>query len=277
VAMEDPTFPNVHSIFKSCLAKLKPLPLDDEGIDISKLKQTDKPKIIHTTPSNHYPLGVKMSKKRRLELLQWASQNKAYIVENDYEHEVANALHTEPSIFSLDQEQRTLYLGTFNRLLFPSIRLGFMVVPMQLVSVLQALQEHSHRFVSPLTQLAMGQFIERNLLYLHFKKLNEVAQKREKSFTQFFKENIAKLELQDRGYDSLHKVALFKKEVSIEKELALENELVLNDISVFPLSKCYINAKPLTGLIMGFSTVRTSLMKNKLLKMEQIIKQFKLG
>jgi len=278
IIIEDPTFPNVHSIFKSCLAELIPLSIDREGIDISKLSKLvkGKTKLIHVTPSNHYPLGVKMSKKRRLEILKWASQNNAYIIENDYENEIANATHSEPSIYSLDEEQRTLYLGTFNRLLFPSIRLGFMVVPSHLTPVLEALQELSHRFVSPLTQFVMGQFIENNHLYLHIKKLKTVAQKRELAFKQIFKENFSKMYLQERGFESLHKVALFKKDVSVENERALSAVLAENDISVFPLSKCYIQGKPKTGFIMGYSNVPISLMKNRLIQMAQIVENSEL-
>ena len=191
VAMENPTFPNVHSIFKSMLARILPINIDNEGIKVNELieNKISTPKLVHTTPSNHYPLGVKMSLDRRLELLKWASENKALIIENDYESPVGNYLEPIPSIYSIDKEDRTIYLSTFNRLMHPSIRLGYMIVPEYLVGAIKAFQEHSHRFVSPSVQLVMDQFIERNYLLKHLHNMIDVAQERRDLF-------ISKLEAQ---------------------------------------------------------------------------------
>ena len=103
VILENPTFPNVHSIFKSAQANIVTVAADNEGIAIKKIKENSdlNPKLVHVTPSNHYPLGVKMTLNRRKELIKWASNNKALIIENDYENEVANHLNNTPSILSL--------------------------------------------------------------------------------------------------------------------------------------------------------------------------------
>ena len=101
VILENPLFPNVHSVFKSSKAHLIPIPLDDEGINIKKMRALkNKPKLVHVTPSNHYPSNIKMSLKRRQELLRWASKNKALIIENDYENEIGNHVESIPTIFS---------------------------------------------------------------------------------------------------------------------------------------------------------------------------------
>ena len=140
VVLENPIFPNVHSVFKSSQAKLIPVSLDKEGIALKELETLkDTPKLIHLTPSNHYPTGIKMSLKRRQEVLQWASKKNALIIENDYENEIANTEETVPAIFSLDTEDRTIYMGTFNRLLHPSIRLAYVIVPQYLIPAVQAL------------------------------------------------------------------------------------------------------------------------------------------
>lgn len=94
-----------------------PVNLDQEGIDIQSLEaQNDlQPKLIHVTPSNHYPLGTKMSLERRKELLKYAESKGALIIENDYENEIANWKNATTSIYSLDTQDRTIYMGTFNR------------------------------------------------------------------------------------------------------------------------------------------------------------------
>ena len=87
--------------------------------------------------------GVKMSINRRLELLKWAAKKSAIIIEDDYDHEFSNWEKPVSSIFSLDKQERVVYLGTFNKLLHPSIRLGYMIVPHYLLDTISALYEQS--------------------------------------------------------------------------------------------------------------------------------------
>lgn len=272
VALENPTFPNVHSIFKSFSAQLVPVALNAEGINLNALKNVAAPlKLVHVTPSNHYPFGIKMSLQRRLDLLAWAAQNSTYLVENDYEHELGNAADPLPTLFSLDQTQRTIYLGTFNRLLYPSIRLGYMVVPPQLVPVVAALQEHSHRFVSPALQMVMSQFIEKNCLFQHLKTLAEVAQERHANFAQQFEKKFQTMHLQAAHFNSLHMVATFKQPTTPKKEQAILQQLTQHNLSAFSLSKCFVTGPPQTGLILGYSTVRPATAKQKLKQMGAIL------
>jgi GntR family transcriptional regulator / MocR family aminotransferase len=275
VIIEDPTFPNVHAVFKSCLADLKTLSLDKNGMDISQFPESPKKpvKLIHVTPTGHYPTGNTMGIKRKKELLAFAAKHKAYIIENDYEREVSDTNNSRPPIFSIDDEHRTIYLGTFNRLLFPSVRLGYMIVPQHLVSVIESLQELSHRFVSPLTQLVMEQFIEKNHLYRHFKNLNETAKRRKIAFVHSFKEEIPDMILIKSEIDSLHIVAQFKKQVGIETELRICQKLLKTGISVFPLSKCYINLTPQTGFIIGYATINSNLIMQKLKIFARVLKE----
>jgi GntR family transcriptional regulator/MocR family aminotransferase len=275
VVLEDPTFPNVHSIFKSNLAKLLPVGVDAEGIRIDGLEEaaSHQPKLVHLTPSDHYPLGIKMSLQRRMEVLQWASKNNVYIIENDYEHEIGNAELSMPSIYSLDQEHRTIYLGTFNRLLYPSIRLGFMVLPPQLVHVIEALLEHSHRFVSPSLQIVMGQFIEKNYLYRHLKNLIEVARERKSLFERQFADQPNRLVIQPHAFNSLHLLAHFKNASDISAEKNLIQKLAQQQISAYSLSKCYIQQPAVAGLILGYSTVRPVAMREQLRLMLRIMQE----
>jgi GntR family transcriptional regulator/MocR family aminotransferase len=273
VVLEDPVFPNVHSVFKSSEAHLIPVALDSEGIDLSKLNKSKNkhPKLIHVTPSNQYPSGVRMSLKRRQELLKWASTNKALIIENDYENEIANHATSIPTIFSLDHEDRTIYMGTFNRLLHPSIRLGYMIVPEYLTNVVGALQEHSHRFVSPSIQIVMNQFIERNYLYQHIKKSIAVAEERFELFKSEFEVHCKSMYIQPNPFSSFHVVALFHDSVSVAYERKVIQKLAEIGITAFSLSKCYITAAKRPGLILGYSSVRTAVLKRKVKLMGKVL------
>ncbi|MGS2726728.1 MocR-like pyridoxine biosynthesis transcription factor PdxR [Psychroserpens sp. BH13MA-6] len=272
VVLENPLFPNVYSVFKSSQAHLIPVELDASGISIKALnKIEDQPKLVHVTPSNHYPSGVKMTLERRKALLKWASEKKALIIENDYENEIANAIEKLPSIFSLDKEDRTIYMGTFNRLLHPSIRLGYMIVPRYLTETVEALLEHSHRFVSPSIQVVMNQFIDKNYLYQHINNSIEIARERYDIFADEFKKTSKIMSLKDHECTSFHVIANFNQNMSVTEERQIVNELKNRNITTFSLSKCYVNAAKEKGLILGFSSVRSSAIRGKVRKMAGII------
>lgn len=275
VILENPTFPNVISIFKSFRADITAVNTDKEGIDIRALRQLNPdstpPKLIHVTPSNHYPFGIKMSQERRLDIIRMASENRTLIIENDYEHEMANSGERLPTLFSLDKEQRTIYLGTFNRLLYPSIRLGFMLLPPRLVKVMKAFEEHTYRFVSPSLQMVMSQFIEKNYLYQHLKNLKEVAKER----LEVFKENFTGMEnelwLDSSQINSLHIVANCRQDRDIQFERRLVDELAKKEIAAFPLSNCYLSEEKRYGLILGYSTVRPTVIRQKLSVFKEVM------
>ena len=272
VVIENPLFPNVHSVFKSSEANLIPIDLDDEGIDITQMNTIKKQvKMVHVTPSNHYPLGIKMSLKRRQEMLNWATKNKALIIENDYENEIANSVESIPTIFSLDVEDRTIYMGTFNRLLHPSIRLGYMIVPKYLVKTVAAIQEHSHRFVTPSIQVVMNQFIEKNYLFQHINNSIDVAKTRHDLFISLFNEKSKNMYIQNKSFSSFHVLALFKDYVSAEEEKNFIKKLKKQNITVFSLSKCYVGKPKLKGLIIGYSSVKPNIIKEKVNSMVKLL------
>ena len=272
VVIENPLFPNVHSVFKSSEANLIPIDLDNEGIDIAQMNTIKKQvKVAHITPSNHYPLGTKMSLKRRHEVLNWAAKNKSLIIENDYENEIANAVESIPTIFSLDAEDRTIYMGTFNRLLHPSIRLGYMIVPKYLVNTVAAIQEHSHRFVTPSIQVVMNQFIEKNYLFQHINNSIDVAKTRHDLFISLFNEKSKNMYIQNKSFSSFHVLALFKNYVSVKDEKKIIEALKKQNITVFSLSKCYVGKPKLKGLIIGYSSVKPNIIKEKVNKMVKLL------
>ena len=273
VVIENPTFPNVHSLFKSSLANVVPIPIYAEGLYL-KILETTQPenlKILHVTPTNHYPLGTKMGLKRRHELLHFASKNNTYIIENDYEHEIGNLTAPLPTLFELDTEDRTIYLGTFNRLLYPSIRLGFMIVPHHLAAVIEAIQAHSHRIVSHSMQIVMAQFIEKNHLFKHLKNLQNVTQERFEVFTNEFNEQNEHLYLKSANIAGMHLIAKFKQEVSIPQESKIIHELESSGISAYPLSSCFIGVTKETGLILVFATMSPVAIKQKLRLLKKVM------
>lgn len=270
VVMENPTFPNVHSIFRSMRADIQAVGIDHEGINLQALTELEQlqPKVIHTTPSNHYPTGVRMSMARRQGLLDWANEKQTFIIENDYEHEISNWKESIPSLFSLDTQDRVIYMGTFNRLLHPSVRLGYMIVPFYLLEAVEALQKHSHRFVSPSLQIVMNQFIEKKYLYQHVRQVIQAAEERKILFEQIFQENFQEeIKLCPHDSDNLYMLAQFSKEVDDKKVASV---LEKGNIIAHPYSKCFIDGNHENGLILGYASVRNPVIRKTLPRMARL-------
>tara|TARA_R110002050_G_scaffold49886_6_gene115670 strand:+ start:14805 stop:16286 length:1482 start_codon:yes stop_codon:yes gene_type:complete len=259
VILEDPTFPNVHSLFKGMRTKSQGIGLDEKGIDIRKLENliTPKSKLIHVTPSCHYPLGIQMPAERKLELLDLAATNGMYLIENDYEHEINFPSHDGQPLFSFDKEDRTFYLSTFNRTLHPSIRVGFVVVPKHLIDPFNALLMHSHRSISPVLQTVLHQFIEKKYLHDHMNNAAKQAQQRKLAFLQLLKRDLYKfLEVIPSDINSLQITCKLLEGKDSDKI----KDLRAAGIIAHPLSKCYVKKVEQQGLIFGFSAVRPQLL-----------------
>ena len=213
-----------------------------------------------------------MSLNRRLELLKWANENSTIIIENDYEHEVNNYKDFIPSLYGLDTQQRVIFLGTFNRLLHPSIRVGYMVVPFYLLDAVEALLKHSHRFVPSSIQVVLSQFIERNYLYNHVKNVIEIAEERKNLFCETFENSFGDSVLLEKSdIRSLH---VFAKLHEGLKDTELVNHFAKHNIIAHPYSKCFVSENPTQGLILGYTPVRTQIIKQKILQMEKLYKGF---
>ena len=272
VVVENPTYANALAIFKSFKAQLISTELDKEGLDIKSInqKKLNNPKLIYTTPSNQYPSGIQMSLERRIELLEWARKHSCLIVEDDYDHEFSNWENPITSIFGLDKTDNVIYQGTFNKLLHPSIRLGYLIVPSYLVEDVQAIYEQTLRFISPVTQKVMSSFIEKNYLSNHLRKVVEVSNQRRKFFIDQFYEHFGdeiKISESNKG---LHLIA----NLLGVNDVNLSQFLDKNGITVFPYSKYFLKRNKPSGLLMGFSSVDKTVIKEKVTQMSRLCNEF---
>ncbi|SFW24630.1 transcriptional regulator, GntR family [Sinomicrobium oceani] len=268
VIVENPTYANAIAIFRSLKSRMTALEIDEQGLDISDArKKVKNPKLIYTTPSNQYPSGVQMSLQRRLELLEYANARNCLIIEDDYDHEFSNWDNPITSIFGLDKNERVIYQGTFNKLLHPSIRLGYIIVPSYLIEDIKALYEQSLRFVSPEVQKVMSDFIERNYFSRHLRSVLQISRERREFFTTAFDKlfgGVLKILPVSGG---LHLIVQLPETID---DVLFSDYLADNGIITFPYSKYFSREPKKNGLIMGFSSVSTPVIKQKLELMYQL-------
>jgi len=271
VLMESLTYPHAYRLFKSLQAKIFQVDIDDDKKSIDSLKYK-KAKFFYTIPSNQNYLGNNMSLSKRLSILEWASKNGALVIEDDYEQEFSNWKTPLPSIYSLDKQERVVYLGTFNKLLFPSIRLGYMIVPEYLQNAIINLISQSNRFVSPELQQVMSLFIEQDFLNKHIRKVVSIASERKELFIEHFKLNFGNEIVLDESSSGLNILGKFNSHNVNDEQVS--EYLKQKGIVTNPLSKYYIKNPKESGLVMGYSCVNNKLIKENIQKMAKAYDNF---
>lgn len=190
VAMEDPGYLGARQVFEAQGAELVPVRVDESGIVVGELKEnpTSAIRLVYVSPSHQFPTGVLLSISRRLELLAWAARQNAFIIEDDYDSEYRYAGRPVPALQGLDQNDSVIYVGTFSKVLFPSLRLGYFVVPKSLVETLARAKWLVDRQSPLIEQYALTDFINEGHLERHIRRMRTFYDGRRKALVNAFSE-----------------------------------------------------------------------------------------
>ena len=170
--LEDPGYPTARRIFSLGGVQVEPKAIDGEGLVVSEARQKHpRAKGAFVTPARQYPTGVTMPLTRRLELLSWAKEANAIVIEDDYDSEYRYVGRPLPALMSLDRDARVIYSGTFSKVFSPIIRLGFIVVPKRLIEVFRHERANFGAPPSLLVQPALAQFMEDGQFAIHIRRM----------------------------------------------------------------------------------------------------------
>ncbi|PVX70795.1 GntR family transcriptional regulator [Paraburkholderia unamae] len=169
--VEEPCYWGARSVLQSSGLKLAPIPVDDEGLNPREQDLRDPPRIALVTPSHQYPLGMVMSLARRRTLLEYARQHKVWIVEDDYDSEFRYGSRPLASLQGLDDSDRVIYVGSLGKLLFPGLRIGYMVVPERLAATFRTGVAELYREGQLMQQAVLAEFIMDGYLTSHVRRM----------------------------------------------------------------------------------------------------------
>lgn len=186
VYMEDPGYVEARLAWQSRGSRIVPAPVDDFGVQPPEGPSGKRISAIYTTPSRQFPTGVSLSLPRRLALLDFAARTKAWVIEDDYDSELRYAAPPLPSLQSLDQNGRVIYVGTFSKLLFPSLRLGYAVIPDPLLDGFNALKHLIDDHLPLIDQATLAEFLESGGFYAHIRRCRKAYAERQACFLQLF-------------------------------------------------------------------------------------------
>ena len=270
VWFEDPGHIAGRDIFAAAGVEVIPAAIDHEGLNPRTVKDIEPlPKLIFVTPSHQHPLGVTMSIRRRLELLEYARQRNAWILEDDYDSEFRYTGRPISAMQGLDTHDSVLYVGTFSKVLFPSIRLGYLVVPPALIKPLHAAQVLISQSMSTLTQVVLAEFINTGYFTSHLRKMRISYAERLHALTdqlQTLAGDILDVSPPDAG---MHLIAWLPDGVD-DREIS--EAIWKSGIEVLPLSIYCFQRSMRGGLILGFTNTPVEEMAAKVAILTKVLR-----
>ena len=272
VAIENPGYRAAGHAFAVAGARLHGVVVDSEGIDCHELNGLSDCRLAYVTPSHQYPTGVVMSLARRLELLAWAERTQGWIVEDDYDGEYRYSGAPLAPLAALDRQGRVLYVGTFGKVAFPALRLGYLVLPPTLVQAFSQRRAVDVRHSEVSTQAVMAEFMAAGHFQRHIRRMRRAALSRRNTLLAGWPRNIP-------GIGSLPSVAAgLHLTVAVDSQ-ARERELVEQaasvDVEINALSGYWLpdSTTPMdqrAGLVLGFAAVPEAAISAALGRLEKV-------
>lgn len=254
VWIEDPGYGGARGAFVGADAKMIPVPLDEEGIDLAAARRTNtRPRVIYVTPSHQFPLGITMSLNRRLALLEEAANADAWIMEDDYDSEYRYQGRPLSSLQGLDGGRRVLYVGTWSKTFFPSLRIGYLVVPQSHVSAFRSAIRNTGHAAPSLPQMALADFLHGGHYDAHTRRMRKLYDARRRLLLDTIKREAGDILTPTEREAGMQFPAFFKKS---RDDRAASEALAKAEISAASLTRYTLdekNRRP--GLLLGFAAV----------------------
>ncbi len=186
VAVEKPGFNKAEFIFEDYRFNIKHIEITDSGFPISQLRKSDA-EVIYISPSHQYPLGTIMPVNKRMELLDWAYKKSGLIIEDDYDSLIRYGGMPIPSLQGLDKNDCVVYLGSFSKMLLPSLRISFMVIPKKLLPKYNIIKNRHTQSTSKIDQLVLANFMKEGYMVKHLRKIKRIYKKKNSLLMANFK------------------------------------------------------------------------------------------
>jgi GntR family transcriptional regulator / MocR family aminotransferase len=253
VCLEEPGYPGARSALIAAGAMVRPVRVDEDGLSVERLARHDNVRLVYVTPSHQFPLGVQMSLPRRLALLRWAARARAWVMEDDYDSEFRYGTRPIPCLHGLDSDNRVIYVGSFSKSLFPALRMGFLVVPLDLRESLIAARLATDVHPPWLEQAVLADLMDGGHFDRHVRRMRAAYGERLDALRDAV-ERVCGGALRLRPVRTgLHAIADLE---GVDDELVF-HEAELRGVEVMPLS-WYFSRPPAraNGLVLGFAPVR---------------------
>jgi GntR family transcriptional regulator / MocR family aminotransferase len=269
VVVGNPGNTPVLPIFKSTGADLLSCEIDDQGMRIAELTAAGNADLLYVIPHHQFPTGSSMSLSRRLELLAWANDSGALILEDDYDSEYSPGRAPTPALMSLDEHQRVIFLGTLNQLMFPSLSLAYLIVPPSMVPSYRRARSLIGNCLPAQVQVAVTEFVNTGSLERHVKRLRELYALRRQALVESLNEKFGSKVSIKGDNAGVFLVASFRTRLSTEQVVLRAAEIGVGLIST---ENYYLGPAPPNEFILGFGSLTQEQIVEGVGRLAQVLK-----
>jgi GntR family transcriptional regulator/MocR family aminotransferase len=251
VWMEDPGHIAARIAFQAQGTQLIPLRIDDQGLDVQQgIRECPDARLAFTTPSRQHPLSITMSHARRQELIDWAARSQSWIVEDDCDSEFRYVGRSPPALFAMDQQQRVIYVGTFSKVLYPSLRLGYVILPEALIEPFCAIRAVMDRSPPTLLQATTADFMSEGHFLGHVRRMRSLYHDRQASLVEQLRRRLDGFVAAPPVEAGLHLIGWLRDGLDDE---ALAQGLAGHQIYTYALRDYCLKHRLPPGLLIGFA------------------------
>lgn len=266
---EDPAYPGLTAVLEERGIQVPRITVDTQGFDVARaVKASPDAKAAFVTPSHQYPMGMPLSMSRRLALIEWARNSGGWIVEDDYDSELRYAGHPFPAMQGLDCD-RVIYLGTFSKVLAPSLRLGYAVVPDCLVKAFAGARALMGRGSPLADQHVVAAYMREGYFETHIRRIRGVYAERRQALIDALRLELPELQIQpsDQG---MHLVVWLPDELD---DVTVAAAACTAGIALRPLSPMGSTSLKLSGLMLGFGGFSIDQIKAAVQRLRQVLEE----
>jgi GntR family transcriptional regulator/MocR family aminotransferase len=250
--------------------RLVPVPVDGEGMDVAAgIRRSHKARAALVTPSHQFPLGVTMSATRRLQLLDWAQSSGAWIIEDDYDSEYRYGNNPIASLQGLDANARVIYLGTFSKVLFPSLRMGYVVIPCDLVDRFIAVRRAMDLAPPTIYQDVLADFIAEGHFARHIRRMRVLYRERRSALVASIAKDLGSL-VKVVGSEAGMYLTVTLKDGHRDHEIA--ERAARQSLWTWPLSPSYLGDGARQGFILGFGSTPVAEIPRAVRKLRNLLR-----
>lgn len=270
IFIEDPAYHGARKAFDAAGLECVPVPLDEDGMCVEHLlKSTQSAKAVSLTPSHQFPTGATLALDRRLAVIEWARQQQSWIIEDDYDSEFHYAGKPTACVQGLDPHERTIYIGTFTKSLFPGLRIGYMVLPAQLVAPMTIARTLLDGHSAPISQLTLARFIEGGHFGAHVRTMRAVYAERRDALAHLVRKYLLDFVEPLVPCGGMQMPCVFIHDIP-ERE-AVESARRAG-IDLLGLTALHASSRYKAGFLMGFAAYAPHEMENAVKKLADILR-----
>jgi GntR family transcriptional regulator/MocR family aminotransferase len=271
VWMEDPGYFAARGAFVAAGARLVPVPVDAEGLNVAEgIRRAPRARLAFVTPARQLPLGVTMTLKRRLELLSWAADRRAWILEDDYDSEFRYSTRPLASLQGLDSSGCVIFVGTFSKVMFPALRLGYLVAPEPVVEAMVTVRRYMDLCPPYLSQAVMADFMREGYFERHIRQMRAIYESRRNLFVELLTRDCAGLVEVDAPDSGMNLIAWLPPSMNEEAVCAAVRAAGLD---LMPVSSCAIKRRMRPGMLLGFSGIREAELRDGVSRLRRVLEQ----